>query len=48
VVECGCVGDTSELELTRPDMRRWIIDEATCEVTLHTADEVVVLRMRAF
>ena len=42
-IQFRCVRNTGELELTRPDVGRRVVDEAAGEVALHTADEVVVL-----
>ena len=48
LIECRSVGDTGELELTSPEMRRWVVYEATSEIALDTTDEVVVLGVCTF
>jgi len=48
LVQSGCIRDTSELELTRPDVCWHIIYQTLGEVALDTTDHVMVRRIFAF
>lgn len=39
------IGTGNYLQLSCPQVGRWVVDEAACKVALHTADQVVVLCM---